>query len=228
MQPLIRPSYMADQARAVLDGKQLTDRSIIPYLTQDAIFVLNRLSELNRIDPNNILAGRLDMQRVGAFGVSLGGIVVGETCRVEARLKACLMMDAPMPIDVVKFGLSQPSMWMTRDADSMRLERHFSGGWPETEIVAHLTSMRGAYQVNRADSYFVQLLGTFHSNFTDAPLWSPLVTWLGITGPIDGVRAHDAINAYSSAFFNQPLKGLPIDRIEALSMQYPEVIFEKK
>ena len=150
MQALIRPSYMAGQEKAVLNGKELIEGSIIPYLTQDVTFVLNQLSELNRADPNQILTGRLDMQRVGAFGVSLGGIVVAEACRVESRLSACLMMDAPMPIVVVQFGLSRPSMWMTRDAETMRLERRRSGGWPENEISAHLTGMRAAYVGNNA------------------------------------------------------------------------------
>ncbi|MEO6608176.1 MAG: hypothetical protein ABIN69_06875 [Aestuariivirga sp.] len=228
MQTLIRPSYMTGQDTPVLNGKNLTDSSIIPYLAQYAIFVLNQLAELNRIDPNHILTGRLDMQHVGAFGVSLGGIVVGEACRKESRLRACLMMDAPLPLDVVQFKLSTTSMWMTRDADSMRLERKLSGGWPENEINAHLTSMRSAYLGNAADSYFVQLPGAFHSNFTDVPLWSPLASWLGIAGPIDGSRAHDIINAYSLAFFNTHLKGLPATHLESLATQYPEVLFEKR
>ncbi len=228
MQSLIRPSYMASQNRAVLNGRELTDASIIPYLTQDVIFVLNQLAKLNSDDPNNILNGRLDMQRVGAFGISLGGIVVGEACRAESRLKACIMMDAPMPIDVVQFGLSRPSMWMTRDADSMRLERTRSGGWPENEINAHLTSMRAAYDGNKASSYFLQLPGAFHSNFTDVPLWSPLGPWLGITGSMDGTQAHGIINTYSVAFFNKHLKNLPTAPLDTLSTQYPEVQFENR
>ncbi len=228
MQALIRPSYMGGENKAALNDNELTDTSIITYLTQDAIFVLNQLAELNRNDPNNILTGRLDMQRVGAFGISLGGIVVGETCRLESRLKACLMMDAPMPTDVVQFGLSRPSMWMTRGADTMRLEAKRSGGWPENEITAHLTSMRAAYVGNKEDSYFVQLPGAFHSNFTDVPLWSPLAQWLGITGPMDGARAHQIINTFSIAFFNKHLKNLQADQLDTPSTRYPEIVLEKR
>ena len=52
-------------------------------------------------------------------------------------------MDAALPSDVVKAGLQQPSMWITQDADSMRLERQKVGGWTEARIEAHQTSMRG-------------------------------------------------------------------------------------
>jgi hypothetical protein len=139
------------------------ERSIVPYLAQDVSFTLDQLTALNEADPNGILTGRLDMQRVGAFGVSLGGIVVGDACLREPRLRACLVMDAPMSSDVVQAGLSQPSMWITRDAETMRLERQRAGGWPEEEIAAHLMTMRAVYQHLRGAGYFVQVAGMFHS-----------------------------------------------------------------
>ena len=55
------------------NGRTLDDISIIPYLAKDAVFALDQLAALNQADPNRILTGKLDLQRVGAFGVSLGG-----------------------------------------------------------------------------------------------------------------------------------------------------------
>ena len=40
--------------------------------------------------------------------ISLGRIVGAEGCRLEPRLRACLVMDAPMPADVVQSGIQQP------------------------------------------------------------------------------------------------------------------------
>jgi predicted dienelactone hydrolase len=137
----VRPSYLPDQRAPMLNNRAMEGGSIVPYLARDVSFVLDRLSALNHADPTNTLTGRLDLQRAGAFGVSLGGIVVGESCRVEPRLQACLMMDAPMPLTVVKSGLRQPSMWITRDVASMQLERQRTGGWPESEIAAHQSTM---------------------------------------------------------------------------------------
>ena len=103
---MVRPSYMyvgtaATQTGVLLpNGNRLRDNSIIPYLAQDVTFTLDQLAALSRTDPDGILAGGLDLQRVGVFGVSLGGIVAGEACRLDARLRACLVMDAPMSIDV--------------------------------------------------------------------------------------------------------------------------------
>lgn len=230
----VSPSYLpgrtglSQNGVRLPNGRTLHDSSIIPYLAQDAAFTLDQLAILNQADPNGILKGRLDLQRIGTFGVSLGGIVVGEACRIDSRLHACLIMDAPMPTDVVKAGLQQPSMWITRDAASMRLERQRAGGWPEAEIAAHLNSMRAVYDGLSGSGYFVRVPGMFHSNFTDIATGTPLAAKLGLAGPIDGRHAHEIINAYSLAFFDRHLLGRPANLLDGPAKRYPEVLFESR
>jgi predicted dienelactone hydrolase len=183
---------------------------------------------VNRADPNSILTGKLDWQRIGVFGMSLGGIVVGEACRLDQRLRACLVIDAAMPTNVVKAGLQQPSMWITRDANGMRLERQRAGGWSEVEIEAHQTSMRAVYAGLSGDGYFVHLPGTFHFNFTDIPIWTPLAPQLGLAGPIDAQREHNIVNAYSLAFFDRHLLGRSAKLLDVQARQYPEATLESR
>jgi predicted dienelactone hydrolase len=113
-QATVRPSYMPQP-----NGRTLTHTRIIPYLAQDVDFTLDRLAGLDHADPAGILTGKLDLQRVGAFGISPGGIAVGEACRSDARLRA--------------------------------------RGWPETEIAAHQTTMRAAYEGLSGTGYFVRV-----------------------------------------------------------------------
>jgi len=224
----IDSSYMPDPSAPRQIGAVPTGVGLIRYFAQDAVFVLDQLAALNQTDPKGILSGRLDLQRVGAFGVSLGGIVVAEACHLEPRLKACLMMDAPMPTGVVTSGLQQPSMWITRDADGMRLERRTAGGWSEAEINAHQTTMRAVYQSLPGAGYFVQVRGMFHSNFTDIPNWSPWTTQMRLSGPIDGRRGHDIVNAYSLAFFDRHLVERTAAQFDVATARYPEVHFESR
>jgi hypothetical protein len=102
VRPLVRASYLPSEQAPTLNGRALPDGNIIPYLAQDVIFTLDQLAALNQADPNGMLVGRLDLHRAGIFGVLLGGIVVGEACRLEPRLRACLVMDAAMPTTVVQ------------------------------------------------------------------------------------------------------------------------------
>jgi predicted dienelactone hydrolase len=226
LQPFIDQSTSPAEPAPTLNGGPLK-QGIAPYLTQDVSFALDQLAALDAADPHRVLTGRLDLQRVGTFGISLGAIVAGEACHTEPRLKACLMMDAAMPADVVKAGLRQPSMWITRDAGTMRLEQRRGGGWPEAAIHEALTSMRAVYLKSPpGDGYYVQVPGMFHPNFTDAPYWSPLAYQMNLGGPIDRQLGFNIVNAYSVAFFDQELQGKPTALLGGPNQQYPEVLLE--
>lgn len=195
-------SQITDPA-PVLNGVPLPG-GIIPFLAEDLSFVLDRLSD---IDPE--LNTVLDLDRVGVFGISLGGYAGPEACRLDDRFKACLAVDAGKTALVAENGLSQPVMMISRDADVMRQERGRAGGWPEDAIEHTIGDQRALFANNRGDAYLVTMNGMFHVNWTDAPLWSPLVRWLGLAGPIEPYLGFAATNACSVAFFDRYLKSKP-------------------
>lgn len=211
----------------ILMNTQEIKEGVIPYFAKDISFVLNQLASINSADPNNILTSKLDLGRIGIFGVSYGGMVGAEACLKDPRLKACMVMDVAMTDDVVQKGLQQPSMWITRDADTMRLERQKAGGWTEKDIEETQTTMRAVYNSLPGDGYFVQVPGMFHADLTDLTRVSPISSKLGLGGPI-GRRAHDIINAYSVAFFDKHLKDTPTALLGGPSKHFPEVIFETR
>ena len=218
--PLIMQSENPQPKAPTLYGKTLPD-GIIPYYAQDASFAIDELTGLNKSDPNHILTGRLDLDHVGVFGISLAGMNAAEACLQDPRFKACLIMDVNMTADVVKSGLKQPTMFISRNAEMMRLE-----AWSEKDITQTLTNMRTVYENLPNGGYYVEIPKMFHVNFTDFPYWSPIMSQLGMTGPINGQRGFDIINAYTLAFFDKELKGSESSFINELSEQYPEVKVE--
>lgn len=220
IQPMINQSVEPQPKVPVLNGKALPD-GIIPYFAQDAIFTLDQLTDINKNDPKDILTGRLDLGHVGTFGVSLGGMNVAEVCLKDPRFKAGLIMDVWMPNNVVKAGLKQPIMFLTRDANSMRLE-----GWSEHDIALTVNTMRAVYGKLPGDGYYAEIMKMFHANFTDIPYWSPTFSVVGMTGPINGQRGFDIVNAYSIAFFDKELRGQASALLIGTSKLYPQVIFE--
>jgi pimeloyl-ACP methyl ester carboxylesterase len=219
-QPLLQQSLSPVKPAPVLNGRSF-EGGLVPYLAQDVHFALEQLGAIDRADPQRVLTHHLDLRHAGVFGISLGGIVASEACRREPALRACLVMDAPMPADVVEVGLQQPSMWITRDAATMRQE-----GWAEADIAQHETTMRAVFESLPGAGYFLQVQGLFHANLTDIPLWSPTFASLGVAGPIDAERAHAVVNAYSVAFFERHLKGHASALLIEPSDAYPEVSFE--
>lgn len=236
-----------------LNGLPLED-GIIPYLAEDVSFTLNRLADINAgrgeaaeladvdggdladadgnladADGNlagedGVLAGKLDLNSVGVFGVSLGAMAGAQSCHNDLRLKACLMVDAAMPVAVVESGLTQPAMWVTRDADVMRLEREKSGGWSEDEIRMTQHTMRDTFGKSTSPSkYFVDVPGAFHVDFTDAPLWTPINKQLGLSGP-QGAQTPEILGAYVKAFFDEALRSRPAPLLDGTLKPYPGVV----
>ena len=195
----------------------------IPILAQDVLFVLRRLADVDARDPSGVLTGRLDLDSVGMFGLSLGGETTAEACRLEPRLRACLMMDVWMPPDVIAAGLDQPALWMTRDEASMQRE-----GWAQADIDETLSTMRVVYAESRNASYFVTVPGMFHQDFSDGPLLSPLLKPIGLSGPIDPDRARKIVAAYTLAFFDRHVRGLTAPLLDGPSAEYPEVQLETR
>jgi predicted dienelactone hydrolase len=196
--------------------------SVIPYLAQDATFTLDRLSALDRADPDGALTGRLDPEHAGMFGVSLGGAVTASACRHEARLRACLPIDVFMPADVVAEGLRQPVMWISRDAATMRRE-----GWTSDADETHST-MRAVFDRLPGDGHIVLVPGMLHTDFSDFPLVSPLLQQFGLSGTVDAQRALAIVNAYSLAFFDEHLKATPAPLLDGPAAQFPEVLLESR
>lgn len=228
LQPLIDQSLEPAEDAPSLDGKRLVD-GILPYFARDVSLALDRLSALDREGHDTPLAGRLDLERIGVLGISLGAMVGAEAAHRDRRVGAALMMDAAMPADVVRDGLRQPSMWMTRPADSMRLERRHSGGWTEHDIDRTVSSMRHLFERSTArNAYYLQIPGMFHVNFTDAAYYSPIGRQLGLTGAVDARRMYRLINDYTVAFFNTYLKDRHEPLLDGPTGQQQYVIFERR
>jgi hypothetical protein len=227
MEPLTQQSVSPVEKAPMLNGQPFKDGTI-PYFAQDVSFTLDQLASINNFDPQGLLSGKLELQHIGVFGVSFGGIVGAEACLKDVRLKACLVMDVVMSADVVQRGLQQPAMWITRDAETMRLEREKSGGWTEKDIEQTQTTMRAVYNTLSGDGYFVQVPGMFHIDLTDDNYISPIFPTIGFSGPIGIQRAHNIINAYSLAFFDRYLKGQAGTLLNGPAEQYPEILFESR
>jgi pimeloyl-ACP methyl ester carboxylesterase len=200
----------------------------IPHLARDVSFTIDRLAGLAVADPDDLLTGRLDLERVGVVGHSFGAVVGAEAARIDGRVRAAMLEEGFMPGDVVRDGLAQPVMLVTRPAASMRVEREAAGGWPESDIDETRGTMRSVYEHLRDEGYFVEIAGSFHLDMTDAGLLAPYVAWPGLAGPIGPERVHRIVNAYSVAFFDRELRHEPAPLLDGPHPTFPEVTFESR
>ena len=176
-------------------------------MSDDQRFLLGNLSSLQAGD--SLLAGHLDLDRIGVFGMSSGGTASHITCAMDQRCRAGLNMDGFQPLLLDLPPLKAPFMHMSR-------EDHFK------HAVAH--------EQSKAASYVVRVQGSAHLSFTDDVLTLYRLKRLGtrgsdVIGTIDGDRMVHLINEYTLAFFNKSLLGQREPILDGPTDRYPEVTF---
>jgi len=173
----------------------------------DISFTIDELEKMN--SDNGLFAGRLDIDRIGVVGHSMGGTASGQACLTDKRCKAGINMDGIQLGDMLDKNLSRPFMFMHHDNAGARnklLNRIF-------------------FERSEGPSYLVLIRGTRHMNFSDFSLYGygSIARLSGVIGKIDGKRCMRILNDYVLAFFNKHLKGQDSGLLDGSSPEYPEV-----
>lgn len=198
-----------------LNGKVYSD-GIGAYLGADPCSVLDNLHFGNL--PLE-LKTHMDLERIGAFGISLGGVTMSQWCVTDNRVDACLFLDAPMTRIAGEIGLNIPAAWLTRPASDMVAE-----DWPDVEVRRYAKSQRDLYENTRAPAWYIEVAGRKHADFTDVPFGSPLWALFGVTSPGDGSVTHEIMRSVTRDFFLTTLVGK--DPGVLSENPWPEVMIE--
>jgi len=203
-----------------LGGPEQEQRAfeLVHAWSADIGFALDQLEQLNTSDPSGKFRGRLDMQRVGVFGHSLGGATALQFFHDDSRCKAGIDVDGAPLGSVITEGVTQPFMFLLSDHS-----------WePERETRPVMANIRSIYDRQPGDRRLeIVIRGANHYMFSDdgAMLKSPLVMRvmrvLGIVR-LDGRRQVAITAHYISTFFNVYLKGAPASELQS-QPEYPEV-----
>ena len=81
------------------------------YWTEDLSFFLDQIKDIN--DHNGILKGKMDINRIGALGMSMGGVVTSELCLHDRRVKAGISMDGGLYGSLLEGKLNVPFMFLS-------------------------------------------------------------------------------------------------------------------
>lgn len=186
----------------------------------DMRFALDQLSRLNSSDPAGRFLGRLEMQRVGVFGHSLGGAAALQFCHDDPRCKAGIDVDGAPLGDVIADGVSKPFMFI--------LSEHGQGGDTDAEGRRIMDNIRSIYDRLPPDRRSeIVIRGANHYMFSDdgAMLKSPLLMrglrTLGIVH-LDGRRQIAVTEHCIRGFFDVYLQSAPASDLVSLKND-PEV-----
>jgi|AGTN01.2.fsa_nt_gi Predicted dienelactone hydrolase len=189
---------------------------------EDVSFVLDRLEQLNKTDA--LFKGKIDMDRVGTFGHSLGGAVSIASAELDDRIKAAADLDGALYHDT---NLMKPAMLLERGS-RIGYDRSYDVVNQRLLTPEQFEEMKAIwdgseYKVysNPPTAYYVGINGTEHNNFKD---YGPLGIPIGI-GKIDGRYATRIIDAYLLAFFDKYLNGIDSPLLNG-ERAFPEVVLK--
>jgi predicted dienelactone hydrolase len=147
------------------------------------------------------LLERVDGDRIGLLGMSLGGATVIDACKSDARCRAGINLDGAFYGEHQREPLRTPFL-------SMLSAGNKKYGEP---LLVNSTS----------DYYEVLVVGAGHSDFSDMTFLMPFMKWLGANGSIDAMRMVDIVNAVSLEFFDAYLRDGSKPHFDA--QQFPEL-----
>jgi hypothetical protein len=178
--------------------------------TGDMIFTLNQLEKLNT-DTQSQFHERLNFQRVGAFGHSLGRAASVQVAKDDPRVRAVLDLDGTLVGDVVESGLSKPFLMFDHPHPGERNYHRDAVVFRDAKPACRLT-----------------LAGSEHAFSMDFGLlpFIPTSAKKAKLGTIDPTRALAITEAYVGAFFGEYLEGNKSPLLEGPLPAYPEITFE--
>lgn len=202
--------------------------------TADIRFTLDQAEALNAGTITGPLTGRMDLEKIGLFGHSLGGAASAAVCREDARCKASVVIDATMFGEYQREGVEGAMIEEPFPAPLMI----FYNGDTFNATEEHLGYVPDLYAFEHAagPAYGVVVNGAQHLNFTDLPARAPALAILlgqsmqvngGTSGEIEQARCMEILNRYLLAFFDQSLLGKASPLLTGESA-YAEVEFSGK
>ncbi len=167
---------------------------------EDMIAALDLLETWNSEGP---LKGRLDLDKIGVFGHSVGGGAAGNLALKDKRIKAAANLDGIQWGEKIDTTYAIPYLYVSAD-------------WPEEheDINSHV-------YLQKSTDYFYEtkLLKSGHPNFMDIPFMIPVKSLAG-TGEIDPYLGTEIITELLSSFFDRHLKGQPDQDPQRIAEHY--------
>lgn len=169
--------------------------SEIQVWIDDAIFVINELGRINREDP--VFSGRLDLERIGYFGHSLGGATAQCSIMKDERIKAAINMDGYIP-EYNNGPVDKPFM-MIHDPEMDKFE---PGSDNYKMIQDYYDFIKKINDTALDSTYLLQIKNSVHMSFTD----TSIVTRILFPTSIAPKRCFEIINSYTVSFFDKFIK----------------------
>jgi predicted dienelactone hydrolase len=173
---------------------------------EDARSVLNVLERINADDPDHQLTARLDMNRVGILGYSIGGGVAAQGCWLDHRFRAGMDLDGMVAAESESQGTRAPFFFIFGGFPPSPEEVSLANGSAKREAEFDVRQFNQVTQsLSETGGYLMILPGQSHGSFSDGPFYSPLNS-ITYPGTANAEQAAKILSQYIIGFFDNQFR----------------------
>lgn len=177
-------------------------------------YLLNRIEDIHEViefisiensNSNSFLNGKMDLNSVGMFGHSFGGVTTSYICSEENSIvSAGINLDAP----VVNFS-NTPLVLKKKFAFFYSTESSLGRG-----TVIDMSGTNNFYvETSEKDTFSIKVDGSAHYNYSDFNYMPPIFKFTPMLGSIEPIRMSEILNKSILDFFDYTLKNKNSDNM---------------
>lgn len=219
---------IVEQAKHVSDPTPEEKEQLIDTRKEDILFLLDELKLLNSED--ELIRERLDLDKVGIIGHSLGGAAIFKAASEDRRIKAAIMLDGSLQYFNLEKDISEgkrlytPLLNFRRGTidygEEMKKTIEFSADKTDGEefkkiiisrhqvLLKQIDEQKYLYEYLAGYKSFIKLKHSEHLTFTD---WPVIYNQEMENGILPVKEAHKIISEITVKFYNEFLLGIKGD-----------------
>jgi len=175
--------------------------------TKDIVFVLNQITKIHHGNLKSKLNGKLNLEKIAVGGHSYGGATAIHSAKTDKRIKTCFVLDGwinPVPKATIEQGVQKPLLSMGRP------------NWEDSDYPDNYNILNQLFSNSSAPSYNIIIKNTLHLDYTDIPLYSPIIKYVMDVGDLPPSTSHKLINNLIFTFLESHLLDKPIKNYNKL------------